>query len=58
MLAAKNGVFDQARSEQHIEVTFDDRKPGVPAPGSTPETPGEISPPGPAGGSDQARPVA
>jgi YihY family inner membrane protein len=44
---AMQALQNQRRQEQQIEVTFDDRKPGVPAPRSTPQTPGDITPPGP-----------
>jgi YihY family inner membrane protein len=43
---AMQALQNQRREEQQIEVTFDDRKPGVPAPRSTPQTPDEVSPPG------------
>jgi YihY family inner membrane protein len=43
---ALQALQNQRREEQQIEVTFDDRKPGVPAPRSTPQTPDEVSPPG------------
>jgi YihY family inner membrane protein len=45
---ALQALQNQRRVEQQIEVTFDDRKPGVPAPRSTPQTPAEVTPPGPA----------
>ena len=43
---AMQALQNQRRKEQMIEVTFDDRKPGVPAPRSTPQTPDEVAPPG------------
>jgi YihY family inner membrane protein len=42
---AVQALQNQRREEQQIEVTFDDRKPGVPAPRSTPQTPDQIMPP-------------
>jgi YihY family inner membrane protein len=42
---ALQALQNQRREEQQIEVTFDDRKPGVPAPRSTPQTPDEVTPP-------------
>jgi YihY family inner membrane protein len=38
---------NQRRKEQHIEVTFTDRQDDQAAPGSTPEVPGDVSPPAP-----------
>ncbi len=43
---ALQALQNQRREEQQIEVTFDDRKPGVPAPRSTPQTPEQVTPPG------------
>jgi YihY family inner membrane protein len=43
---ALQALQNQRRAEQKIEVTFDDRKPGVSAPHSTPQTPDEVAPPG------------
>jgi YihY family inner membrane protein len=43
---ALQALQNQRREEQQIEVTFDDRNPGVPAPRSTPQTPDEVAPPG------------
>jgi YihY family inner membrane protein len=43
---AMQALQNQRRKEQIIEVTFDDRKPGVSAPRSTPQTPDEVAPPG------------
>jgi YihY family inner membrane protein len=43
---ALQALQNQRRAEQQIEVTFDDRKPGVAAPHSTPQTPDEVAPPG------------
>ncbi len=45
---ALQALQNQRREEQHIEVTFDDRGPGVTAPDRTPQTPGEVAPPAPA----------
>jgi YihY family inner membrane protein len=42
---ALQALQNQRRPEQHIEVTFDDRKPGVEAPARTPRTPDEVAPP-------------
>jgi YihY family inner membrane protein len=42
---AMQALQNQRREEQHVEVSFDDREPGVAAPDSTPETPDEIAPP-------------
>ena len=36
---------NQRRPEQHVEVTFDDRKPDAEAPAGTPQTPDEVAPP-------------
>ena len=43
---ALQALQNQRRQEQQVEVLFDDRKPGVPAPLSTPQTPDEVTPPG------------
>jgi hypothetical protein len=45
---ALQALQNQRREEQHVEVSFDDRKRGARAPGSTPRTPDEIAPPAPA----------
>jgi YihY family inner membrane protein len=45
---ALQALQNQRREEQHIEVSFDDRRPGDPVPDSTPQTPEEVTPPGPA----------
>jgi YihY family inner membrane protein len=42
---ALQALQNQRRQEQHVEVTFTDRRPGASVPGSTPRTPGEVSPP-------------
>jgi YihY family inner membrane protein len=42
---ALQALQNQRREEQHIEVSFDDRPPGEPVPGSTPQTPEDVSPP-------------
>ena len=42
---ALQALQNQRRKEQMIEVTFDDRNPGVSAPGTTPRTPDEVAPP-------------
>jgi len=43
---ALQALQNQRREEQHIEVSFDDRRPGEPAPDSTPQTPEDVAPPG------------
>ncbi len=45
---ALQALQNQRREEQHIEVSFNDRGPGVDAPDRTPQTPGEVAPPAPA----------
>ena len=45
---ALQALQNQRRPEQHIEVTFDDRPPDAPEPASTPQTPDQVTPPGPA----------
>jgi YihY family inner membrane protein len=45
---ALQALQNQRREEEHIEVSFDDRGPGVDAPDRTPQTPGEVAPPAPA----------
>jgi hypothetical protein len=45
---ALQALQNQRREEQHIEVSFHDRGPGVDAPDRTPQTPAEIAPPAPA----------
>jgi uncharacterized BrkB/YihY/UPF0761 family membrane protein len=42
---ALQALQNQRREEQHIEVSFDDRPPGTPAPDSTPQTPEDVTPP-------------
>lgn len=42
---ALQALQNQRRPEQHVEVTFDDRAPSVPAPAQTPRTPDEVAPP-------------
>jgi YihY family inner membrane protein len=42
---ALQALQNQRRAEQRVEVSFDDRKREVSAPGSTPRTPDEIAPP-------------
>ena len=42
---ALQALQNQRRPEQHVEVTFDDRRPGTQAPTRTPQTPDEVSPP-------------
>ena len=44
---ALQALQNQRRPEQHVEVTFDDRPPGVEVPDRTPRTPEEVSPPAP-----------
>jgi YihY family inner membrane protein len=51
---ALQALQNQRREEQHVEVTFRDREPGAEAPPTTPQTPGEVSPPAP-GRSEQPR---
>jgi YihY family inner membrane protein len=41
---AVQALQNQRRPEQQVEVTFNDRPPGVEAPGSTPRTPDDIFP--------------
>ena len=43
---ALQALQNQRRSEQQIEVTFDDRPPGVLASPDTPRTPDDVAPPG------------
>jgi YihY family inner membrane protein len=42
---ALQALQNQRRPEQHVEVTFDDRKPDTAAPARTPQTPDEVAPP-------------
>ena len=42
---ALQALQNQRRPEQHIEVTFDDRRPDVEEPARTPRTPDEVAPP-------------
>jgi YihY family inner membrane protein len=42
---ALQALQNQRRPEQQVEVTFDDRKPGIGASPSTPQTPEQVSPP-------------
>jgi hypothetical protein len=42
---ALQALQNQRRPEQHIEVTFDDRRPGTEEPARTPRTPDEVAPP-------------
>ncbi len=44
---ALQALQNQRRPEQRVEVTFDDRPPGAAEPDSTPQTPEEVTPPGP-----------
>ena len=44
---ALQALQNQRRPEQHIEVTFDDRRPGTEEPARTPRTPDEVAPPAP-----------
>ena len=48
---ALQALQNQRRPEQHVEVTFDDRRPGTEEPARTPRTPDEVAPP-----ADPARP--
>jgi YihY family inner membrane protein len=43
---ALQALQNQRRAEQQVRVTFDDRKPGIAAPRSTPQTPDEVVLPG------------
>jgi YihY family inner membrane protein len=51
---AVQALQNQRRPEQRVEVSFDDRQPGAPAPDSTPETPEEIAPPAPGPGASRS----
>ena len=42
---ALQALQNQRRPEQHVEVTFDDRRPGTEGPAGTPRTPDEVAPP-------------
>ena len=42
---ALQALQNQRRPEQHVEVTFDDRRPGAEGPAGTPRTPDEVAPP-------------
>jgi YihY family inner membrane protein len=42
---ALQALQNQRRPEQHVEVTFDDRKAGATASARTPQTPDEVAPP-------------
>jgi len=42
---ALQALQNQRRPEQHVEVTFDDRRPGTEEPVRTPRTPDEVAPP-------------
>ena len=42
---ALQALQNQRRPEQHVEVTFDDRRPGAEEPARTPRTPDEVAPP-------------
>jgi YihY family inner membrane protein len=42
---ALQALQNQRRPEQHVEVTFDDREPGVAEPARAPRTPDEVAPP-------------
>ena len=42
---ALQALQNQRRPEQHVEVTFDDRRPGTEEPAGTPRTPDEVAPP-------------
>jgi YihY family inner membrane protein len=52
---ALQALQNQRREEQQIEVTFNDRPAGARAPGQTPRTPQDVSPPAPASHDNQAR---
>ena len=55
---ALQALQNQRREEQHIEVSFNDRPAGDLAPDSTPQTPQEVAPPGPAPIPEPAAPAA
>jgi YihY family inner membrane protein len=55
---AVQALQNQRRPEMHVEVSFDDRKPGADTPDTTPETPGEITPPAPASAARQDEPAS
>ena len=42
---ALQALQNQRRAEQRVEVTFTDRPQGQPAPATTPQVPGDVSPP-------------
>jgi hypothetical protein len=42
---ALQALQNQRRTEEKVEVTFDDREPGAPVPAGTPRTPDEVTPP-------------
>jgi YihY family inner membrane protein len=42
---ALQALQNQRRPEQHVEVTFDDRRHGTETPAGTPQTPDEVAPP-------------
>jgi len=42
---ALQALQNQRRPEQHVEVTFDDRKPDAEVPARAPQTPDEVAPP-------------
>jgi len=44
---ALQALANQRREEQQIRVTFGDREVGAEAPGTTPQTPADVSPPAP-----------
>jgi hypothetical protein len=43
---ALQALQNQRRPEQDVTVTFNDREPDAEAPAGTPQTPGEVTPPG------------
>ena len=43
---ALQALQNQRRPEQDVKVTFNDRDPDAEAPAGTPQTPGEVTPPG------------
>ena len=44
---ALQALANQRREEQQIHVTFGDREVGTEAPGTTQQTPADVSPPAP-----------
>jgi YihY family inner membrane protein len=55
---AVQALQNQRRPEEHVEVSFDDRKPGAAAADTTPETPEDIAPPAPEPSARQGKPAS